>query len=305
MMALEEAIIEAADLLKKGEVVVFPTETVYGLGARVFCEEAVKKIFFIKKRPPDNPLIAHICKLEEALLLASDIPNMFYDLAEIFWPGPLTTVLQRRPEVPSLVSAGRPTIALRMPSHPLALQLIREVGEPLVAPSANLSGKPSPTNAADVWEDLAGQVPLVLDGGDCSIGIESTVIDLTKEVPVLLRPGSISREELEAALGKKIRLAEAGDPISSPGMKYRHYAPKARVHLVLHRENIPLQTSYLLSSEEIPSAIVFNRRNFYAHLRQADRLGASEIVIYCGPAMQQDLGLMNRIFRSAGLLESR
>lgn len=300
MMDPEQQFIQAVDLLKRGELVAFPTETVYGLGASVFCEEAIQKIFTVKGRPSDNPLIVHVGKLEDVFLLASNIPQRFYDLAAKFWPGPLTMVLERRSEVPSIVSAGQPTIAVRMPSHPLALKLIQGVGKPLVAPSANLSGRPSPTHAADVFEDLQDLVPLILDGGECSVGIESTVIDLTREPPAILRPGSITREEIESLIGSLVNLAGAQDPIRSPGMKYRHYAPKAKVHLVLHKEHLPSAPQYLLSSEELPSAIVFNRRNFYSHLRQADRLGVSEIVIYCDSQIQKDVGLMNRIFRSSG-----
>lgn len=301
MKVSEEFFNQAALLLQKGDVVAFPTETVYGLGARVFSEEAIQKIFSIKKRPSDNPLIVHISKLQDVERLALEIPKNFYLLAARFWPGPLTMVLQKRPEVPSIVSAGHPTIAIRMPAHPLALRLIQEVGEPIVAPSANVSGRPSPTNAADVREDLGETVPLILDGGECSIGIESTVIDLTRQNPVILRPGAITRQALEEVLQTPILLATEKDPIRSPGMKYRHYAPKAKVRLALCLEDLPKTSSYLLSSEEMPSAIVFNRRNFYAHLRLADRMGASEITIYCDPKMQEDIGLMNRIFRSAGL----
>ncbi|MCC6127694.1 MAG: threonylcarbamoyl-AMP synthase [Chlamydiae bacterium] len=297
----EQAIFQAAHLLKRGEVVAFPTETVYGLGALAFCEDAVKKIFSIKGRPSDNPLIAHVGALEDVESLAFDIPSAFYALADAFWPGPLTMVLHRRPEVPDIVSAGHPTIAVRMPSHPIALRLIREVKEPLVAPSANLSGRPSPTNAADVFEDLGAQVALILDGGTCLIGIESSVIDLTRPQFALLRPGAISKEEIEAVLGTPILGAGEQGPILSPGMKYRHYAPKANVRLILRSVDLPKEPCYLLSSEEMPFAVVFNRQSFYAHLRHADRLGVPEIAVYCGPSIQQDAGLMNRIFRSAGL----
>jgi len=297
----EQAISKAADLLKRGGVVAFPTETVYGLGARVFCEDAVKKIFSIKGRPLDNPLIAHIGTLEDVERLALNIPSAFYDLAKAFWPGPLTMVLQRRPDVPEIVSAKHPTIAVRMPSHPIALRLIREVKEPLVAPSANLSGKPSPTNAKDVLEDLGTLVSMILDGGPCQIGIESSVIDLTSSRFTLLRPGAISKENLESVLGAPVFFADEKGSVLSPGMKYRHYAPKAKMRLILQKKDLPRDALYLLSSEEMPSAIVFNRQSFYAHLRHADRLGVEEITVYCGPSVQLDAGLMNRIFRAAGI----
>lgn len=293
---------KAVELLKKGDVVAFPTETVYGLGGLVFCEEAIQKIFSIKQRPSDNPLIAHIANLDDVKKLAVDIPEAFYLLSEIFWPGPLTIVLKKHPHVPVLASAGQPSIAIRKPAHPLALRLIEEVGEPLVAPSANLSGRPSPTSAADVREDLKDSVSLILDGGECSIGIESTVVSLLEPKPVILRPGAITQEQLEAALGIPVRLATEKDPVASPGMRHRHYAPRAKVRLTFQPEEISPKTTYLLSSEPLGSALVFNRRNFYARLREADRLGASEITIYCGPSVQKDVGLMNRIVRSAGLL---
>ncbi len=298
----EKKFLQAVELLKQGEVVAFPTETVYGLGACIFYEEAVQKIFSIKKRPSDNPLIAHIGSLSDVAKLAIDIPDAFYTLSSAFWPGPLTIVLKKHPAVPALVSAGHPTMAIRMPDHPLALRLIQAVGEPLVAPSANLSGRPSPTQASDVKEDLAGRLPLVLDGGECSIGIESTVVSLIDPIPTLLRPGSISQAQLESVLKCPIRLASEKDPACSPGMKHRHYAPRARVQVVLYPERPSTSASYLISSEPLFSALVFNRRNFYSRLREADRLGAEEITIYCGPSVQQDAGLMNRILRSAGLL---
>lgn len=297
----KRAISRAAHLLKRGEVVAFPTETVYGLGACVFCEDAVKKIFSIKGRPSDNPLIAHVAAIDDVERLAVDIPGAFYDLARAFWPGPLTMILRRREGVPDIVSAGHPTIAVRMPSHPMALDLICEVKEPLVAPSANLSGRPSPTSASDVLEDLGALVPLILDGGACSIGIESSVIDLTRSQFTLLRPGAVSREELSAVLGAPVFEASRQDPILSPGMKYRHYAPKAKMRLIFRKEDLPKENCYLLSSEEMPSAVVFNRQNFYAHLRKADRLGVAEITVYLAPNVLQDAGLMNRIFRSAGI----
>lgn len=298
----EEKILYAADLLKRGELVAFPTETVYGLGAPVFFESAVKKIFLVKGRPANNPLIAHVSCISQVDCLALDLPKNFFLLAKAFWPGPLTMVLKRRPDVPSLVSAGHSTIAVRMPAHDVALRLIEAVGEPLVAPSANLSGRPSPTRASHVREDLGDKVALILDGGECSIGIESTVIYLAGTSPVLLRPGSIRKEELESVLQTEVLLTDHTGPVYSPGMLHRHYSPKAQVRLFLDSKDLPMTHSYLLSSEERPSSIVFNRRNFYALLREADQQGIEEVAIYCDPLMQQDLGLMNRVFRCAGFL---
>jgi len=277
--------------LKKGDPVVFPTETVYGLGAPLFNEEAVRRIFAIKGRPIDNPLIAHIAFLEEARRLSDSLNAHFYTLAEAFWPGPLTVVVKRRPEVPSLVSAGGPTIAIRMPSHPIARRLIEGVGEPLAAPSANLSGCPSPTCLTDALEDLQGKVLFAIEGGECEVGIESTVISLFHPIPTLLRPGKITSEMLEEALGQQVALPSATEPALSPGMKYRHYAPKARVRLIYKLED--LQGPFIL-----PTA-----KTLYAEFREADRRGIPQIEVYCDFAVQNDVALMNRLLRAAGQVE--
>lgn len=276
--------------LKNGEPVVFPTETVYGLGAPLFNEKAVLQIFAIKGRPLDNPLIAHIACLEEARRLSDSLGAAFYTLAEHFWPGPLAIVVKRLATVPSLVSAGHPTIAIRMPSNITARRLIEGVGEPLVAPSANLSGRPSPTRLEDVLEDLGGKVRYAIDGGECDVGIESTVISLFHSKPTLLRPGKITREALEEVLQEKVVVSTSG-PILSPGMKYRHYAPKAPIRLVFKEEE--LKGPFIQ-----PTA-----KSFYAELREADRLGYKEIQIYCDSLMQKDEGLMNRLLRAAGQID--
>jgi L-threonylcarbamoyladenylate synthase len=281
-------LLPAIACLKRGDPVVFPTETVYGLGAPLFNEAAVRRIFAIKGRPLDNPLIAHIACLEEAGSLSDGLNADFYALAEAFWPGPLTMVVKRRIEVPALVSAGQPTIAIRMPSHPVARQLIKAVGEPLVAPSANLSGRPSPTRLQDVLEDLNGKVAFVIDGGESEVGIESTVISLFHPVPTLLRPGKITREMLEEVLGRPVALPCASGPIVSPGMKYRHYAPKAPVRLVYQLED--LRGPFISPTP----------KTLYAQLREADRMGAAQIEIYCDEAVRRDAALMNRLLRAAG-----
>jgi L-threonylcarbamoyladenylate synthase len=275
---------EAIAALKRGEPVIIPTETVYGLAAPVFNEKAIRKVFEIKGRPIDNPLIAHIASLEMAKQLSDDLGADFYKLAEAFWPGPLTLVVRRNPRVPAIVSAGLETVAIRFPSHPLALALIREMGEPLVAPSANLSGKPSPTLLSDALEDLLDKVPVFLDGGACEIGIESTVLSLFHKVPTLLRPGKLAKSELEAVLGKAIHDAPLNGPAFSPGMKYRHYAPKAKVTLIYEPKG-----DYL-----IPSA-----KTLYATLRSTDRLGKKEVIFYCDEMTQKDAGLMNRLLRAS------
>ena len=236
-----QKIAAAAKMLKGGGIVAFPTETVYGLGANVFNPEAVKKIFRAKGRPADNPLIVHIARTEDIGLIAEKIPGKALRLAEKFWPGPLTMVLKKSRAVPGIVTAGLGTVAVRMPKNRVALALIREAGFPIAAPSANISGKPSPTSAAHVAEDFKGKIPLIIDSGGSEIGLESTVVDLSSEKAVLLRPGKISPQQLEKVLGKIIihgSMKNSGARKSekfrahSPGMKYRHYAPEAKIVLV-------------------------------------------------------------------------
>ena len=220
-----EGIDEGASLIKSGELVVFPTETVYGLGANAFDEEAVAKIFKAKGRPQDNPLIVHISSLEQVRDIAVDVPSAFYELAERFMPGPLTMILKKSDKVPYVVTAGGETVGVRMPRNEWARELISK-SFPLAAPSANRSKHISPTTAKHVYDDLQGEVPLILDGGACGVGIESTVLDLTTDVPTILRPGAITAEMLVDIVGavsengKVIKIAKA------PGMKYTHYAPK-------------------------------------------------------------------------------
>lgn len=236
LKANEESYLRAAELLKKGCVVAIPTETVYGLAANALDPEAVKGIFAAKDRPQDNPLIVHIATLEQMESVTSHVPADAYRLAEAFWPGPLTMILPKASFIPNEVTAGLETVGVRMPSHMAAHRII-ELSCPLAAPSANTSGKPSPTSAAHVYEDMNGRVPLIIDGGRCSVGVESTVVDMTGDVPRVLRPGAITEEMIEEVLGRadtdiatKEGLKEGEKP-KSPGMAYRHYAPKAPVIL--------------------------------------------------------------------------
>ena len=220
-----EQIEYGAELLRNGEVVAFPTETVYGLGADAFNARAVAKIFEAKGRPQDNPLIVHIADPADIGKVAASVPEAAVALMEIFSPGPLTLILPKREDLPETTTGGLRTVGIRIPNHPIARALIRAAGCPVAAPSANVSGRISPTEARHVLEDMDGKIPLILDGGCSDIGIESTVLDLSKEVPVVLRPGAITAEMLSVYLGKvvdfkgKVLIAEA------PGMKYRHYAP--------------------------------------------------------------------------------
>ena len=237
-----EGIAQAARLLRESELVGIPTETVYGLAADALNGTAAARIFAAKGRPQDNPLIVHIASLSEWEPLVRELPAQAVRLAEAYWPGPLTMILPRSGRVPEAVSAGLPTVAVRMPSHPVARAIIEAAGRPLAAPSANRSGSPSPTTAAHVLADMEGRIAAVVDGGPCSVGVESTVVDLTPTLqggPVrLLRPGGITVPQLEAAAGTVVidpavtdRLAE-GAVASSPGMKYKHYAPQAQVIIV-------------------------------------------------------------------------
>ena len=234
----EKLIARAAEILRGGGLVAFPTETVYGLGANGLDAAAVKKIFEAKGRPQDNPLILHVPSAQWLCRCCEDVPTIAYELARRFWPGPLTMILRRNPIVPDATTAGLDTVAMRCPDHPVALALLREVGVPVAAPSANRSGRPSCTCAQDVREDMDGRVDGIVDGGPCAVGVESTILDLTCDPPRLLRPGGLPLEELEAVLGRvEIDRAvtaplKAGEQPKAPGMKYRHYAPKAPVTVV-------------------------------------------------------------------------
>ncbi|MDY6825890.1 MAG: L-threonylcarbamoyladenylate synthase [Bacillota bacterium] len=231
----QNSIARAAAIIKRGGLVAFPTETVYGLGADATSEEAVRKIFKAKGRPSDNPLIVHVASPEQLRMVAASTTDEVIELTGKFWPGPLSLVLPRAQNIPAVVSAGLPTVAVRMPDHPVALALIRSAALPIAAPSANLSGRPSPTSFVHVLEDLAGRIDAVIRAGACPIGVESTVLDLSGQQPVILRPGGVSREKLEEFFGQQILVAGpegTHDLPSSPGMKYRHYSPYASIILV-------------------------------------------------------------------------
>ncbi len=226
-----------AELIRNGELVAFPTETVYGLGANGMDGEAVNRIFEAKGRPNDNPLILHIAKKSDVKLLWAHVPKLANTLMDTFWPGPLTLIFKKADEVPYEVTAGLETVAVRMPSDETARLLIQKSGVPIAAPSANRSGRPSPTTAEHVLADMDGRIPLILDGGPCRYGVESTVLSLVGE-PTILRPGAVTREMLEAVIGP-VRLAPSilnplgeREVAASPGMKYKHYAPDAEVHVV-------------------------------------------------------------------------
>ena len=228
----------AADILRRGGLLGIPTETVYGLGANGLDSEAVGRIFAAKGRPQDNPLILHIPTADWLERYCEDIPEAAYALARRFWPGPLTMILKHKSIVPAAVTAGLDTVGMRCPAHPVCRAIIAAADLPVAAPSGNTSGRPSPTNMADMLEDMDGKIDGIVDGGPCSVGVESTIIDLTEQPPRLLRPGGITLEQLESVLGEVAvdpavtRLMGAGEQPKAPGMKYRHYAPKAPVTVV-------------------------------------------------------------------------
>ncbi|MBE7048053.1 MAG: threonylcarbamoyl-AMP synthase [Ruminococcaceae bacterium] len=316
---------EAAALLAQGGLVAFPTETVYGLGANVLDEEAVRRIFQAKGRPQDNPLIVHVCNREMLCRVVKEIPQKADALIRAFWPGPLTIILEKSNWIPVSVTAGLATVAVRMPSHPAALRLIEKSGVPIAAPSANISGTPSTTRAAHVIADLTGKVDYIIDGGMCQVGLESTVIDLTGEEPQILRPGGVSFEELQEVLGKvayEPALQDSRQVPKSPGMKYRHYAPKAELMLVepKQRESIPTifaekktlgkKTGLLCCSDETyqadvvincgSSAAIYAQRLFDS-LRRMDEEGVDFILA----ELPEDEGgivpaLKNRMLKAAG-----
>jgi len=320
-------IAQATELLQSGELVAIPTETVYGLAANALDEAAVAKIFAAKGRPQDNPLIVHVYDAEQARSLVKAWPFTAQRLAEAFWPGPLTVILPRAEHVPGIVSAGLGTLALRVPAHLAAQALLQAAGVPLAAPSANRSGSPSPTMASHVHYDLNKKIAAILDGGPCIVGVESTVLDLTSEIPLLLRPGGISVEQLEAALGCGIAISPAiahalgGDaPTPSPGMKYRHYAPRAELTLV----HGSLQDFIELAKrEQSDGVLIFDddvipdswgvlrygnspeeqARQLFAKLREIDGLGWRTVLVRAPAKEGFGLAVYNRLLRAASFRE--
>lgn len=251
----QESIEYASRLFREGQLVGFPTETVYGLGANALSEDAVRSIFAAKGRPADNPLIVHIWNRNQLNDLC-EIPPMAEKLMDAFWPGPLTMLFPRKETVPDVVTAGLPTVAIRMPSHPVAFEMLKACRLPIAAPSANRSGKPSPTTAKHVLDDMNGIIPLILDGGSCDVGVESTVLDICHGQPTVLRPGGITKEMLEDVLGQEVALAgsilrplKPDEKALSPGMRYKHYAPSGTVTLVSGKESNVLSAMKKLVAE--------------------------------------------------------
>ena len=327
-----EALARAGALIRAGELVAFPTETVYGLGADAMNADAVRRIFEAKGRPGDNPLIAHISGVEQlAPLIAAEPSPTARALMDACWPGPMTLIFPKSKAVPEAVTAGLDTVAVRLPSHPAARALIDAAGRPVAAPSANRSGRPSPTTAGHVWEDMAGRVPLILDGGPCAVGLESTVIDVTGPTPRILRPGGVTPELIERICGAAkvdevvMRPLREGERPRSPGMKYRHYAPKGALTIVKGEAPAVARRIRALydaaeAAGERPLILALQghlpaygeRRalslgadaeamahNMFALLREADELGAERIFSEAVPDRGLGLAVMNRLGRAA------
>lgn len=296
---------KAAMLIKKGEIVAFPTETVYGLGANAFNEKAVRKIFAAKERPADNPLIVHISNFSQINELVEAVPKEVLILSKKFWPGPLTMVLKKSKKVPLIVTANLDNVAVRMPSNKIALSLIKKSSTPIAAPSANSSGKPSPTEAIHVKEDLKGKIKMIIDGGKCDIGLESTVIDLTKKPFTILRPGKVTKEEIEKVLKQKILINVKKNPEkpSSPGMKYKHYSPKAEI-ILFSKKSFEQKLSNLVGKDV--AVIFFNKdivaysREMFSLFRKYDKEKYDVILVEKVEEKGLGLALMNRLNKAAG-----
>ena len=331
---------KAATILRTGGLVAFPTETVYGLGADALNPAAVEKIFAAKQRPGWDPLIVHVRDLAMAESLASELPANFRPLAEKFWPGPLTLVVKKNPRVPDAVTAGRPNVALRMPKHPVAMTLLMEAGLPIAAPSANQFGRPSPTRAEHVVTDLGKRVDLILDAGPTQLGVESTVLDLTQSPPAILRPGGVTREQLEALLGPVTLAPSVADELArqglaGPGMTQQHYAPRGRVELFEGDRQIVIErlsaraaelrqrghcVAALVSDEMLPvvepvTELVASfgvwgdweklAQRVFAAFRVFDSQGAIVILCVLPPAEGIGLAVRDRMQRAAGILTRR
>lgn len=318
---------EVANILKDGGIVAIPTETVYGLAGNALNAESAEKIFKAKGRPSDNPFIVHISEIGEWDCLVESIPEPARELAEKFWPGPLTIILPKSDLIPLTVSGGLSTVGVRMPSNEIARAIIRKCGFPLAAPSANTSGKPSPTKAEHVEDDLSGRIDAIVDGGECDVGVESTVISLAVSPPRLFRPGGITAEMLTEVLGE-LRIDDAvfekladGSEAPSPGMKYKHYSPTAKVTLVkgsfgsfkkFAYENKDENTYCLLFEGEekeisIPSVVYGKKddpasqaKHIFDSLRKLDKLGAKTVFARFPQSDGVGLAVFNRLIRASG-----
>lgn len=318
----KESTLEAAELLMKGQVVAIPTETVYGLAANALDENAVRSIFKAKGRPQDNPLIVHIADMKMLKPLVREIPGIALRLAERFWAGPLTMIFPKSDMVPGVTSGGLDTVAVRMPASEAALSIIRQCGFPLAAPSANTSGMPSPTTARHVFEDMNGRIPLIIGGGECSVGVESTVICFKNDKIHILRPGGVTAEMLaefgEVEVDKAVTSQpEKDEKVLSPGMKYKHYSPKAEVYIVnargeefreYCRKRARYDKGLIALGAGVPEEGIFlncgntpeeQAQRLFALLRRADELGAKTVLVEMPDTNGVGLAVYNRLLRAA------
>lgn len=324
LTASKENLQHCAELLKKGEIVAFPTETVYGLGANALSEDAVKKIYEAKGRPGDNPLIVHVATMRQITEIAQTVPRVALTLAAKFMPGPLTLVFKKKSVIPDVVTGGLDTVAVRMPKHPVALSLIRAAGVPICAPSANLSTRPSPTTARHVYNDLNGKIPCILDGGSCEIGIESTVLDVSGDKVRLLRAGGLPLEKIREIISE-VEIVKDSKVALCPGMKYKHYAPKAEVLFSAYYDDMQSTICQwydkLTERGSKPVILCLNANaqkyadrdiikvgdnyedyahNLFADLRMADDKGYSAIIAEGVPDSGIGSSLINRLIKSSG-----
>lgn len=289
---MNQQIQRAAELLRAGRLVAFPTETVYGLGANALDPEAVERIFEAKGRPHSSPLIVHVDSIEKARELAASWPDRAEALARRFWPGPLTFVLPKKPIVPGVVTAGLPSVGLRMPAHPLAIDLLKAAQIPLAAPSANRFTQLSPTTAQHVYEQLGDRIDMILDGGPCTVGIESTVLSLVGDTPRILRPGMISRPEIEAVIGS----VDEGGGAESPGQHPKHYSPHTRIVLGASPEH---GRGVRIDFSNMPNEPGGYAERLYGFLHDLDRAGYDWIAIDMPPDTPEWAGIRDRLTRSA------
>ena len=321
----DESIKKACDLLMDGQVVAIPTETVYGLFADATSSRACANIFKAKDRPQDNPLIVHICDYEMLRDIALEIPEEAMKLADAFWPGPLTMILKKKDIIPDSVSAGLDTVGIRMPSNPVVLEVMSKTRLPLAGPSANRSGRPSPTDAQTVFDDMNGRIPLVLDGGPCKIGVESTVVSLATDPPMLFRPGYITAAQISEVIGKPVVLSKGiseelaeGEKVLSPGLKHKHYAPKAEVTIVngsfdSYKKLVESENAVALCFEEYKDRLNVRAVSYgsetdsasqavrlFSALRELDEIGAEKVYAMMPSTEGVGLAVYNRLLRSAG-----
>lgn len=318
---------KAAQILERGGIVAIPTETVYGLAADAYNEKAILKIFEAKGRPPDNPLIVHIADINSIYDVVSEFPPKAQKLAEHFWPGPLTMILPKNPKIPDIVTAGMNSVAVRFPSHKIAVQIIKQARSALAAPSANISGKPSPSKFEHVVQDLSGKVDAMVDGGDCDVGVESTVVSMLGSVPKILRPGAVTAQDIKNVLGEVdvdkavYEKINPGEKVLSPGMKYKHYSPVADVTVVkgtckAYADFVNSKASCgiiaMCFDEDIPFLkipyISYGSMNepriqasaLFGVLRSADKAGAATVYAHFFGSGGMSAAVYNRLIRAAG-----